>query len=299
MLEGQIKYAELLKTAYEEYLQIYLCGDLKPSLSYLKYEFDFINDKNIGIFGNEMIEADLREVTNVINEWNNLLHRWYAWNTVLESYKEDRQKEWKLESEFLKLIINKCLFAPSRIKDIFINVGIENFHQIRLATDNKYEDKIEKNHYDPRIRLSDNTLIRKYPSRKNKEEILEDILSFCSNSKFISTLKELNNNQYQRQLTQDYRNLSSHSIAPRITVGTVSPITRTIEKTTRMQKNTDGSFSKVEVEDKTSVVYSYGGTKPLDRNQLFDANVEEFKEARNCYDEFKKLLKKTIPEIPN
>lgn len=31
MLEGQIKYAELLKTAYEEYLQIYLCGDLKPA----------------------------------------------------------------------------------------------------------------------------------------------------------------------------------------------------------------------------------------------------------------------------
>lgn len=299
MLEGQIKYAELLKTAYEEYLQIYLCGDLKPSLSYLKYEFDFINDKNIGIFGNEMIEADLREVTNVINEWNNLLHRWYAWNTVLESYNEDRQKEWKLESEFLKLIIDKCLFVPSRIKDTFINVGIENFHQIRLATHDKYDDKIEKHRYDPRIRALDNKLIHNYPSRKNKEEILEGILSFCNHKNFLDKLQGLNNDEYQRQLTQNYRNLSSHSIAPRITAGTVSPITRTIEKTTRMQKNTDGSFSKVEVEDKTSVVYSYGGTEPLDRNQLFDANVEEFKEARNCYDEFKKLLKKTISEIPN
>lgn len=299
MLEGQAKYAELLKSAYEEYLKIYLCDNLKPNLSYLKYEFDFINAENIGIFGNEMIEADLRELTNIINEWNNLLNRWYAWNKVLKPYKEDRLVEWEIENEFLKLIINKCLFAPSRIKDVFINVGIENFHQIRLATDNKYEDKIEKHHYDPRIRLSDNQLIRKHPSRKNKEEILEDIQSFCNNSKFINTLKELNNNKYQRQLTQDYRNLSSHSIAPRITAGTVSPVTRTIVKMTRMQKNLDGSFSEVEVKGKTAAAYSYGGIEPLDRNEVFEANVKEFKKARNCYYEFKTLLEVTISKIPN
>ena len=41
MLERQIKYVKLLKTAYEEYLQIYLSGDSKPSLSYLKIEISY------------------------------------------------------------------------------------------------------------------------------------------------------------------------------------------------------------------------------------------------------------------
>lgn len=299
MLEGQIKYAKLLKSAYDEYLQIYLSGDLKPSMPYLKYEFDFINDKNIGVFGNEMIEADLREVTNILNEWKNLLHRWYAWNIILESYKGSRQQEWELESEFLKLIINKCLFVPSRIKDTLISVGIENFHQIRLATDDEYKDKIEKHHYDPRIRASDDKLIQKYPSRKSKEEVLEEVLYFCDYAKFFDKLKELNNYEYQKKLTQDYRNLSSHNIAPKITAGTVSPITRSIVKMTRMQKNLDSSFSEVEVKGKTSVAYSCGGIQPLDRNEVFEANVKEFKKARNCYYEFKSLLEVTISKISN
>lgn len=258
----------------------------------MRYEFDFINDKNIGIFGNEMIEADLRELTNLLNEWNHLLHRWYAWNIVLDSYKEERQKEWEIENEFLKLIINKCLFTPSRIKDVFINIGIESFHQIRLATDNKYKDKIQG--YDPSLPK----LKPKHLSRRNKEKILKEVLSFCNHAEFIEKIKILNGEYYQKQLTQDYRNLSSHTIAPRITVGTVSPITRTVEKSTKIEKNADGSYSKVEVRDRTSVVYSYGGIEPLDRNKLFDANIEEFKKARNCYAEFKKLLDGTIHKIP-
>lgn len=293
MLDNQVKYAELLKVAYDKYLQTYLCGDLRPEVSYLKYEFDFINDKNIGIFGNEMIEADLREITNLLNEWKYLLHRWHAWNIVLDSYKEDRQKEWEIENEFLKLIINKCLFAPSRIKDVFINIGIENFHQIRLAINNEYKDKIEG--YDPTLP----NLKPKYLSRRNKEKVLEEILSFCNHVKFIKKMKMLNEKHYQEKLTQDYRNLSSHKIAPRITAGTVSPITRTVEKATKMEKNEDGSYSKVEMRDRTSVVYSDGGIDPLDRNKLFNANIEEFKKARNCYDEFKKLLEETICKIPN
>lgn len=299
MKENQIKYAELLKTAYEEYLQVYLSEELKLGLSYLRYEFDFIRDKKIGILGNEMIEADLKEVINLLNEWCHLLHRWYAWNTVLESYKESKQEGLEVESEFLNLIINKCMFAPSRIKDTFINVGIESFHQIRLATDDKYEDKIEKYRYDPRIRASDNKLIHGYPSRKNKEEILEGILSFCNHVEFFDRLERLNDDPYQKQLTKNYRNLSSHSIAPRITSGTVSPVTRTIIKTTKMEENADGSYSEVEVRGNTSIAYSFGGKHPLDRNILFNANIEEFKKAISCYKEFKSLLMETISKIPN
>lgn len=293
MLERQIKYVELLKTAYEEYLQIYLSEDLKPSLSYLKYEFDFINDKNIGVLGNEMIVADLREVTNLLNEWNHLLHRWCAWNKVLESYKEERQDKWEIESEFVKLIIDKCLFAPSRIKDTLINIGIEGFHQIRLATDDNYEDKIAD--YDTRLPK----LKPQYPSRLVKERILGKILSFSNHAEFFDKLSALNGYLYQKQSTQDYRNLSSHSIAPRITAGVVSPVNRAIKKMTEMRENVDGSFLELEIKDKTSVVYSYGGTEPLDRNKLFEVNVEEFKKAIGCYDEFKKLLKESISKIPN
>lgn len=293
MLEGQVEYAELLKTAYADYIKFYLHGDLQPNLSYLKYDFDFINDKNIGSFGNEMIEADLREITNILNEWNHLLHRWYAWNKVLESYKGNRKDEWELESEFLKLIINKCLFTPSRIKDTFISIGIENFHQIRLASDENYKDEIRG--YDPILPK----LKPVYLTRRKKEKILRKVLSFCEHTEFFNKLIVLNNDYYQKKLTGNYRNLNSHSIAPKITAGTVSPVIRTIKKMTRMQKNVDYSFSEVEVKNKISVVYSFGGTEPLDRNKLFAENVEEFKKARNCYHDFKNLLIKTIAEIPN
>ena len=294
-----MKYAELLKSAYEKYLQIFLSPDLELGLSYLNYEFDFINDKNIGISGNQMIEGDLKEVTNLLNEWCHLLHRWYAWNIVLESYKEDVQEELELENEFLKLIINKCLFVPSRIKDTFINVGIENFHQIRLANDDKYEDKIDRYKYDARIRESDQKLVQSNPPRWQKELILKNILSFYNSKDFFNVLKSLNDDDYQKKLTRDYRNLSSHSIAPRITFGVVSRVTRTVKITDKMQKNADGSYSLVEVPNKTSVAYSFGGKQPLDRNLLFNANLEEFKKARSCYNEFKGLLKETISKIPN
>lgn len=279
MKENQIKYAELLKTAYEKYLQVYLSEELKLGLSYLRYEFDFIHDKDIGVLGNEMIEADLKEVTNLLNEWCHLLHRWYAWNTVLESYKESGQEKLKVESEFLNLIIDKCLFAPSRMKDAFINVGIENFHQIRLATDDKYEDKIEKYKYDARIRELNQELIQNHPPRWQKELILKEILSFCNHVEFFDKLERLNDVPYQKQLTKDYRNLSSHSIAPRITAGIVSPVIRTIINTTKIEESADGSYSEVEVKGKTSIAYSFGGKQPLDRNILFNANLEEFKKA--------------------
>jgi hypothetical protein len=299
MRENQIKYAELLKTAYEKYLQVYLSEELKLGLSYLRYEFDFIHDKDSGVLGNEMIEADLKEVTNPLNEWCHLLHRWYAWNTVLESYKESGQEELEVESEFLNLIIDKCLFAPSRMKDVFINVGIESFHQIRLATDDKYEDKIEKYKYDARIRELNQELIQNHPPRWQKELILKEILSFCNHVEFFDKLERLNDDPYQKQLTKNYRNLSSHSIAPRIMSGTVSTVTRTIIKTTRIEKNEGGSYSEVEIKNSISVAYSYGGTLPLNRNELFNANIEEFKKARNCYNEFKGLLEITISKIPN
>ena len=109
----------------------------------------------------------------------------------------------------------------------------------------------------------------------------------------------LNDRHYQKKLTKDYRNLSSHGIAPRITAGIVSSVIRTIIKTTKMEESADGSYSEVEVKGKTSVAYSFGGKQPLDRNLLFDANLEEFKKARSCYNEFKDLLKETISKIPN
>ena len=299
MLGNQIGATAFLKKAYEEYLQIFSSGDLESELPYLSYEFDFIHDRDIDIFGKMMIEDDLREITNILNEWCHLLHRWYAWNKVLDFYKEDEQKEWELESEFLGLIINKCLFVPSRIKDTFINVGIENFHQIRLATDNKYEDKIEKYKYDARLREVDQKLVQSHPSRWQKELILKDILCIYNHVDFFDKLETLNDDQYQKQLTKDYRNLSSHGIAPRITAGIVSPVIRTIIKTTKIEENADGSYSEVEVKGKTSIAYSFGGKQPLDRNILFNANLEEFKKAISCYKEFKSLLIETISKIPN
>ena len=293
MLENQMKYAELLKSAYEKYLQIFLSPDLDIGLSYLNYEFDFIYTKKIGILGNEMIEADLQEITNLLNEWCHLLHRWYAWNKVLDFYKEDEQKEWELESEFLELIINKCLFVPSRIKDTFISVGIENFHQIRLAFDKRYKDEIRG--YDPILPKLEPI----YLNRRKKEKILRKVLHFCDYNDFFYELMSLNDRHYQKKLTGDYRNLNSHSIAPRITAGIVSPVIRTIIKTTKMEENADGSYSEVEVKGNTSIAYSFGGKQPLDRNILFNANLEEFKKAISCYKEFKSLLMETISKIPN
>ncbi len=293
MLGNQIDANAFLKKAYEEYLQIFSSGDLESELHYLSYEFDFIHDRDIDIFGRMMIEDDLREITNILNEWCHLLHRWYAWNKVLDFYNKDEQKEWELESEFLELIINKCLFVPSRIKDTFISVGIENFHQIRLAFDKKYKDEIRG--YDPILPKLEPI----YLNRRKKEKILRKVLHFCDYNDFFYELMSLNDRHYQKKLTGDYRNLNSHNIAPRITAGIVSPVIRTIIKTTKMEENADGSYSEVEVKGNTSIAYSFGGKQPLDRNILFNANLEEFKKAISCYKEFKSLLMETISKIPN
>ena len=111
MNQEQIKHAELLREAFNEYLEHVHKLPLSPGGKLLGYNFDFINVRKWHTLGNAMVQCDLRELTNLINGWNDLLCRWHAWSIVLESREE--REAWELRSEFLDSLAHECLFISN------------------------------------------------------------------------------------------------------------------------------------------------------------------------------------------
>ena len=73
MDQDQIKHAELLREAFNEYLLHVHDLPLNPGSRLLGYDFDFINGRKWYTLGGAMVQCNLRELTNLINGWNDSL----------------------------------------------------------------------------------------------------------------------------------------------------------------------------------------------------------------------------------
>lgn len=112
---------------------------------------------------------------------------------------------------------------------------------------------------------------------------------WISTDELLSDLKRLDDNQY-KIATSNYRNLSSHTIGPRIALGVTRPVTRTVTQRTTLVLQHDGT-SKVEpVPGKAVVSYGIGGTPPLDPEDARVLNLQQFEIARKCFEDFRAHL---------
>jgi hypothetical protein len=288
------EYKNQTKQIFDDFLErIYrMPSDLLPEMSYLPYDvctgIEQVRWRNP--FIELMVRGDLREMTNDLNQWRSLLRSWHAWLDVMDGYEEQQARE--IQFEFVESIAFKCSFEPSATRDRFTFIAINAFHQALLAFDSKNQDKLA---IDKKIKKG------KHPSRHEKEE---ELISIFHKSKWkdegdnlLKSIKELDGKEY-RNITQDFRNLASHAIAPRFTVGHTNLVSRYFKQTTKLEPIGNGSFEEIYIPESLSLVYGYGGTPPMSMQKIIEANRAEFEKAVNCFNKYIQLIDIVILDLP-
>lgn len=282
------EYETLLRQGFEKYLAGHDSSGSTPADPYLTYDFEFLENRKWHGLGESMVGCDLRELTNLINGWKQLLIRWEVWNSVIAEF--DESSAYELRAEYLNSIAHECLLKPSAIRDTLTSVATNAFHQVRLSTESNYEDSLKGDPIPPKMK-------KKHLTRRQKENRLADICSAWERSgEFLDRLALLNTPEYV-QATADYRNLHSHTIGPRLGVGYTRTVTRSVGLSTHMERQPNGTFEAVEDPNKASVSYGFGGTPPLNLEKARAANLEQFYVARGAYASYRGLLEHAVADI--
>jgi hypothetical protein len=279
----QSDYESLLRNALEEYLQLGSKEILSPDEYYLDFNFDFLENRKLTWAAESIICGELQELTNLLNAWQSSLRRWGRWNKVVSS--KDEQAAWALREEFVEAVAHECLLRPHSIRDIFTSVATNALHQIRLITEPdriKYPDFLEGDPKKP----------NEHPRhiRREKVERLSKLANHWQESSvFVSSLKKLDDQNY-RDLTQDYRNLASHTIGPRLAIGDTKMVTRTVTQATNFP-------DRMPISGTMDVSYTFGFTSPLNLEQSQCNNLEQYKLARCCHKNYLNLLRAAVTNI--
>jgi hypothetical protein len=234
-----------------------------------------------------IIQSELLDLTNLIHRWQSCLQGWNVWNQVLSTKNED--DAWEIRSELVESLVHECLLRPSSIRDAFICIATNSIHQIKLTIDSNYKDKFESDPEHPKQ--------FKFFSRAKKEKQLERIaIQWPKSQELISEIKKLDGIEYRAQ-TYNYRNLSSHSIEPRLEQGFTRTIIRSVEQATELVLSPNGFYVVSEIPNKMAVSYKFGGIPPLKLTDSFEHNLHEFYIARNCYEMYIELLKQALLDV--
>lgn len=284
------EYINFLRYAFDKYLARCDAGKLEPASDYLLYDFEELIDKRQWrVLGDALVKDELRELTNILNNWHGMLLRWHAWNEVLAEYEEN--EAWDLRREFLEPLAHHCLLSPSAARDTLLFVATNSLHQLRLGLESGYKDFLVGDPASPGKKA-------RHLTRPQKEERLAGIVApWSEGASFVAQLQTVDDDAY-RELTFDYRNRASHAIAPRFELGHAQTITRLVEQAKRMEKQADGTYQDVLVPGKMMVGYGYGGTPPLNMEQAQKENLGQFGRALSAYESYRILLFKEMNKLP-
>lgn len=284
------KTASLLRGAFDQYVELTRTGTADLEGDYLPYDdLSELDSVQWSLPGDMMVKDELRELINNLNQWLSSLRKWSAWNAVIASY-ADLMDAWEIRLEFVEGVAHRCLYKPSAMRDAFTHIATNAIHQVRLASDASYKDRLAG---DP-----ESIKTQKYPSRRTKEKNLSQLTALLGNSaEFMSALGKLDDSSYKRQ-TSDYRNRTSHAIGPRLGIGLTRAVVRSVVQATELQKQSDGTYQLVDIPGKTSVQYAIGCTEPLNMVDALEANREQYDRARGCYSEYRKMLMSGLAGMP-
>lgn len=277
------EHESFLREAFDAYLSVRSQPGCIPCRPYLPYGAVDLKGLRWPTMGDMLIEDELRELTNNLNAWLGALRRWHAWQIVMGDYSEDER--WELEHEFVTPLATYCLFQPSALRDAITFVVTNGMHQVLRSVDRSYPDRLPLDQA-PWEKPS-------YPTRRRKEAQFAHIVARWPEGMLLLTALRKLDDQSNRHATLDFRNRASHSIAPRFSRGITRAVTRTVVQRTRLEPREDGYVNDVPVPGEVSIGYSFGGTDPLDLNQVREVNVQQFEVAVACFDHYVTLLKTT------
>lgn len=283
------EYRSFLRESFDAFLQS-LDGPLEPDDPYLSYEFPYITAAKWNFMAAAMLQDELREVTNRLHEWRNMLRRWHAWNVVVSTKEE--MPAWNLRDEFMNPLMHASLLMPSAMRDVFTFVGTNALHQIRLHVEAGYRDVLEG---DP---SASNPQPRPLTRRQKEARLAKIAARLPEATAFVNCLRQLDDSDY-RERTKDYRNANSHAIGPRIALGQTQMVTRRAVPATRMETQPDGKARIVEIPGEHVASYAFGGLEPLDPEVARTASLGQYKLARTCLEKFTAVIQTYADTLPS
>lgn len=282
------EYRRFLRESFDEFLQS-LDGPLEPDDPYLPYEFPYIASAKWSFMADAMLQHELREITNRLHDWRDMLRRWHAWNKVVSNKEE--MPAWGLRREFMDPLMHTSLLMPSATRDVFTFVGTNALHQIRLHVETGYKDVLEgdPSASDPQPRPL---------TRREKESRLAKLAEpLPGAASFVNSVRQLDDAEY-REKTRDYRNANSHAIGPRIALGQTRMVTRQAVPATRIEVQAGGTARIVEVPGQYVASYAFGGLEPLDLEVARVASLTQYRIARTCFAKFTTVLRSNADTLP-
>lgn len=232
-----------------------------------------------------MVDGERRESINELNAWRRNLDQLEVWSEILKDY--DENDAWSLRSHFVEPLVHFCMHQPSSTRDRLAQVATNGIHQANLSSEVGYKDALDQDRLTP----------GQFLGRKKTEKQLERLAKQWNGAdRLLSALQRLDSESH-RQQTSDYRNQSSHFIAPRLEIGEVQFVTRTIEPATHMVQQPDESYRLEEIEGKRSVAYGFGGIRPLTLNEIIETNSRECHFAIAALDVYSDLLREILTRM--
>lgn len=250
-----------------------LSYDLCKSLGEANWRIGFISF---------MVEGELRESINLLNTWMRHLAELEAWSATLSNYSED--DAWSLRIHFVEPAVYYCMLQPSSTRDRLGQVATNGIHQANLQTVTPYKDVLKQDSLKP----------GRFLGRSKTEDQLDEVARHWSaHDRLLQALRSLDCEAHRDQ-TIDYRNRASHFIAPRLELGEVQIVTRSIVPSTKLVKQDDGTYRQVEIPGEKSVSYGFGGIRPLTLDEIIDSNSRQLRFAKEALEAYSEILRKAL-----
>jgi hypothetical protein len=106
---------------------------------------------------------------------------------------------------------------------------------------------------------------------------------------FRNTLAAMDGDNYQ-EVKRNFRDLTNHSIAPRLMIGNVTRAIRSIVPWQGPVEQPDGTFQHAEDPTRKSVQYAMSSMQPLPLETARAANLAEYPKARRTMEAFATLI---------
>ncbi len=222
--------------------------------------------------------AEVRETINILNSWATRLHEWGAWNMVIESHGCDDDK-WDIFLHFVEPVSFFCMNQPSGFTDRIILVSENLLHQANRNAVADYKDSLDQDRSSKGIlRRSDRLAqLRRLGAKWKKFEAL------------YNSLQKINNKEYNEK-TKNFRDLSAHSLPPRLMSGQLIRAFRAVVPRTQMVAQNDGTFLEKPHPTETAVQYAMHQIPPLELDETRSANLMEHHKALACMDALRELI---------
>lgn len=236
-----------------------------------------------------MIQDELHEATNQINSWLGDLWRWRAWIDVTGAL--ENQARWEAQWEWVEPIAFRALFQPSATRDRLGRIALMALHQAGLALD---PDR-------PDVMLGDPASPEDKPqflSRPRREAEIERLARAWERGPALVKAIRALDGQFFIQQTLDFRNRSSHGIAPRLTVGYTRMVSRTLAQHNELAPGPGGLLVERAVPGEMRASYGVGGDPPLEMLKVWQACCDEFTKAQAAFWAYVALLEDVVRKAP-